>query len=134
MAVIPFDNDTGRFELTDEVHRSLLDRLPNSFGVQTAGEGVADVVVRGTIRRYDDEAPLFRPGEEPGRVNVLERQVTIVVAVEVVDVQENVILWDATSLSAQGEYLEGSQSEDQGREVAIQRLVQSIIDGLQSDW
>ena len=134
IAVIPFENETGRFELSDEIHRVLLDRLPNSFGVQTAGEDFADVVVRGSIRRYEDEAPIFRPGADPGRVEVLERQVTIVVQVEILDIQRNVILWDAGSLSAQGEYLEGSETEDLGREVAIRRLVQNIIDGIQSDW
>ncbi len=133
MAVVPFENDTGRFELTDEVHRALMERLPGSFGVQAAGEGAADAVVRGTIRRYEDEAPLFRPGEE-GRIDVIERQVSIVVHVEIVDVRENVILWDASTLTARGEYLEAGETEEIGREAAIDRLVQSIIDGLQSDW
>ncbi len=134
IAIVPFENDTGRFELTDEIHRVLMDELPGAFGVTATGENSADAVVTGTIRSYEDDAPLFRPGEEEGRVDVVERQVTITLEIRIVDVAENLILWDDTSLRVQGEYLEASESEEAGREEAIGRLVRSIVDGIQSDW
>ncbi len=133
VAILPFDNDTNRFELTQEIHEELLRALPSALGVTNAGEDVADAVVQGRISRYDLTAPLFRPGQQNDRVDVLQRQVSIRVQVELIDLVENVILWDDQGLSTQGQYLEG-ESEEVGRAEAIELLVQRIVDGAQSNW
>jgi len=134
LAVVPFENDTGRFEIGGELHQVLVDRLPQQFGVRTAGEEHADAVVRGTIRTYRVDAPSFRPGEEGRAAEVLERQVSITVQIEIIDRVNNIILWDNSNLSARGEFIEASEIEEDGRRVAIDRLVQNVIDGLQSNW
>jgi hypothetical protein len=134
LAVVPFDNDTDRFEVAQELHQILVERLPQQFGVRTAGEEHADAVVRGTIRNYSVDAPSFRPAEDGRGAQVLERQVAITVHIEVVDLVNNIILWDNSGLSARGEFEEASQIEEDGRRVAMDRLVQSVIDGIQSNW
>ncbi len=133
VAILPFDNDTNRFELTQEIHEELLRELPRALGVTNAGEDVADAVVQGRIVRYDMTAPLFRAGQQLGQVDVLQRQVSIRVEVELIDLVENVILWDDRGLTTQGQYLEG-ESEELGRIEAIELLVQRIVDGAQSNW
>lgn len=132
IAILPFENETDRFELTQEVHEALLRELPGALGIRAAGEEVADAVLRGTVRRYAVGAPLYRSGSE-GTAEVVERQVSIGLSVEIVDVRENVILWEDRSLSAQGQYLE-AQVEDVGRVEAIELIVQRIVDGAQSNW
>lgn len=134
LAVIPFENDTPRFELSEEMHALLLAELPSAFGLRTGGEEFADAVVRGTVRRYSVEAPSYRPNEAGDRSEVVERQVVIALEVQVVDLVENVVLWESTSLTARGEFLEATQDEEVGRQLALTRAVQSIIDGLQSNW
>lgn len=134
LAVIPFDNETGRFELTQEIQERFLTELPRTFGVTVAGEEHADAVIRGTVRSYNVDAPSFRPGAAPDRTEVVERRVTIVVEVQVVDRVGNMVLWENRSLSARGEYLEDSQLEEDGRLLAIERLAQAVVDGLQSNW
>ncbi len=133
VAILPFDNDTNRFELTQEIHDELLRALPSALGVTNAGEDIADAVIRGRIVRYDMTAPLFRAGQQGDRVDVLQRQVNIRVEVELIDLVENVILWDDRGLSTQGQYLEG-EPEEIGRIEAIELLVQQIVDGAQSNW
>ena len=133
VAILPFDNDTNRFELTQEIHEELLQTLPRALGVTNAGEDVADAVVRGRIVRYDLTAPLFRANQVNNQVDVLQRQVSIRVEVELIDIVENVILWDDRGLSTQGQYLEG-EPEEIGRIEAIELLVQRIVDGAQSNW
>ena len=64
---------------------------------------------------------------------MLQRQVNIRVEVELIDLVENLILWDDLGLSTQGQYLEG-ESEEVGRAEAIELLVQRIVDGAQSNW
>ena len=132
VAILPFDNDTNRFELTQEIHEELLQTLPRALGVTNAGEDVAHAVVRGRIVRYDLTSPLFR-SDQLGQVDVLQRQVSIRVEVELIDLVENVILWDDRGLSTQGQYLEG-EPEEIGRMEAIELLVQRIVDGAQSNW
>lgn len=134
IAVVPFENETTRFELTQEVHQQLLRELPRALGLQQAGQDQADAVVRGTIRRYSLQAPLFRQNQEQARADVITRQVQLTVSVEIVDRVENVILWEDSNLSVQGEYLEASETEETGKAEAIERLVQRIVDGAQSTW
>ena len=50
IAVLPFDNETNRFELPGELYDQLVRNLPSALGIRTAGEEVADAVVRGSIR------------------------------------------------------------------------------------
>jgi hypothetical protein len=132
LAVIPFENETDRFEVSQELFDAILRDVPRSFGVQTAGEPFADAVIRGTVRRYSVDAPSYRAGDEGAQV--VERQVTVAVEVQVVDRVNNVILWEDRSLQARGEFLEASELEEAGRIIAVDRLVRAIIDGLQSNW
>ncbi len=134
LAVIPFENETSRFELTQELHNVLLDELPQKFGVRTGSEEYADAIVRGSIRNYSVDAPSYRASADRQSAEVLERQVTITVRIEIVDRENNMILWDNSSLSARGEYVEASEVEEDGRRVAINRLVQDVVDGIQSNW
>lgn len=134
IAVAPFENETTRFEISGELYDQLLRNLPRSLGIRTAGEDVADAVVRGTILRYEVVAPNYRAGAEGQPAEVLQRQVMITVRIEIVDLVENVILWEDQSVTAQGEFLEASESEEVGRAEAIELLVQKIVDGAQSNW
>jgi hypothetical protein len=133
VAILPFENDTNLFRLTQEIHNRLLRELPSALGVTNAGEDVADAVIQGRILRYDMTAPLFQANQQNDNVDVLQRQVNIRVQVELIDLVENLILWDNQGLSTQGQYLEG-ESEEVGRAEAIELLVQSIVDGAQSNW
>jgi len=134
VAILPFDNETTRFELTQEIHEQLLRDLPRALGVTNAGEGVADAIVSGTITRYNLSTPLFRPGEQQDQVDVLQREVSVTIQVEFLDVENNVILWQDMNLSVRGQYLEESEGEEDGRAEAIELLVQRIVDGAQSNW
>jgi hypothetical protein len=133
IAIEVFENETTRFELSGELHERLLRALPGALGIRTAGADVADAVVRGSITRYDVVAPNYRAAGAGQPVTVLQRQVNLSVSVEIVDLVENVILWESSSVVAQGEFAEGAP-EDGGRLEALELLVQKIVDGAQSNW
>lgn len=133
IAIEPFENETTRFELSAELYDQLLRNLPGALGIRTAGVDVADAIVRGSINRYDVAAPNYRAGSGGAAPQVLQRQVSISVSVEIVDLVENVILWENNNVVAQGEFPEGAP-EDGGREIAMDLLVQRIVDGAQSNW
>ena len=134
IAIEPFANETAHFELSAELYDQLLRNLPSALGIRTAGADVADAIVRGSINRYDVIAPNYRAAQRGQAAQVLQRQVSIGISVEIVDLVENVILWESRALVAQGEFLEASETEDVGRLEAIELLVQKIVDGAQSNW
>ncbi len=136
VAILPFENQTDppRFELTDEIHQLLMRELPRALGVQLASEDVADAVIRGVIRRYDLTAPNYRQAAQGGAAQVLQRQVRLAIEIEIIDLKENMIIFEDRSLSAVGQYLEASETEEEGRTEAIELLVQKIVDGAQSNW
>lgn len=133
IAIELFENQTNRFELSAELYDQLLTNLPSALGIRTAGADIADAVVRGSITRFDVVTPNYTAGAAGQAAQVVQRQVSIAVSVEIIDLVENVILWESSSLAAQGEFAEGAP-ELEGRSEAIELLVQRIVDGAQSNW
>jgi hypothetical protein len=134
VAIVPFENTTNRPELTDEIFLQLLREFPRSQGLQPAGEDVADAVVRGTIKQYQLSTPSYRANAAGETPDVLQRQVTIVLEVEIQNLVDNVVLWESTNISGRGQYLEESETEEVGRALAIELIIQQIVDGAQSNW
>ena len=133
IAIVPFENNTNRFELTQELHEALLQRLPRALGLTVAGEENADAIVSGTIEGYDLQAPLYRSGQQNRSVEVLQRQVVLRVGAQILDRENYTILWEQ-QLRNTGQYLEASETEEAGRAEAIELCVQEIVDGAQSNW
>jgi hypothetical protein len=134
IAVLPFENQTTRLELTQELFDAMTRELPRALGVQSAAPEVADAVIEGSIVSYQTSTPNYRPGAAGDRAEVLQRQVAISVSVEIIDRVENVILFEGPSLRGEGQYLEQTETEEEGKQEALEILVQSIVDGAQSNW
>jgi hypothetical protein len=58
----------------------------------------------------------------------------ITAQVQIVDQVNSEIYWEDTGLRGEGQFLEASETEEIGRAAAIERLVQRIVDGAQSNW
>lgn len=134
IAVLPFDNETTRFELTGELHELLVRNLPAALGIRPAGEAIADAVVRGSISGYNVAAGNYSASGASGGARVNQRTVSISVSVQIVDLVENTILWEQNGLRSDGYFLDASENEDVGRAEAMDLLVQKIVDGAQSNW
>jgi len=133
IAVPELENDTERFDLAQEIREAMQQDIPRALGVRLGAEDQSQAVIRASIRRYAVDAPTYRPAPGGG-AEVLERAVSVSLQVQVIDVTRNLILWENTSLTARGVYLELSELEEDGRRLAIRQIVRDIIDGLQSNW
>jgi len=134
MAVTPCENETRRLELSAELYDLMFLRVPQQLGLTPAGEENADVVVRCVIRGYRLDAPSYRASGTGDAPEVLQRQVTIRAAVQIVDVNRQLILWEDMGVTAEGQFLEASETEEIGKLAALDLLVQRILDGAQSNW
>ncbi|HEX6133113.1 MAG TPA: LPS assembly lipoprotein LptE [Longimicrobiales bacterium] len=131
--IAPFGDETGRYDVGQQIFTELNDELPRALGLRLAGERAADALVRGTVTRYEDAAQNYRPGE-PGSVDVVQHQVQITMSIQIIDVRRSVILFEQTAVSGRGEYRPDTQSDEVARAKAIETLIQQIINGAQSQW
>ncbi len=133
VAILPFDNRTAEPTLTQEVAEALTEAMESRLGLRLASEETADAVVRGTISQYTPDAPLsFQAARSGGNVAVTRRMVVLSLQVEIYDQREGRVLWERSGLRVDGEYT--PPNEQQGREVALDKLVNDIVDGAQSQW
>jgi len=131
VAILPFDNQTPEPSLTKEVNDAVLEAFQGRLGLRPAGENTADAVVRGRVVRYDPDVPIsFQAGQ--GRADVTRRQVQITVDVEILDQREGKTLWQRQGLTEVGDYQPPQEAD--GRKVALQKLVNDLVDGAQSQW
>lgn len=130
------ENETTQLDLDILIFTQLQQEIPSSLGLQLAGRDAAHALLRGRIVRYEDVAQNYRPdtGSAIG-VDVLQREVTVVMAVELIDVGRNLIIWDGSAVTGKGTYRpDEGQTEQSARLEAIKLLVQQIRDGAQSQW
>lgn len=130
VAILPFDNDTPEPALTQEVSEAVRQAFEGRLGLRIAPEASADAIVRGRIARYDPDVPIaLQPGQ--GRVTVTKRKVQLAVDVEILNQREGTTVWKRQVL-VDGEY--NPPQEAAGRKVALDKLVNEIVDGAQSQW
>jgi hypothetical protein len=131
VAILPFDNDTPEPALTQEVSDAVRQAFEGRLGLRVAPEATADAIVRGRIVRYDPDLPVsILPGT--GQTVVTKRKVQLTVDVEIVNSKEGTTIWKQQGLSVDGVY--DPPQDTQGRKLALQKLVSSIVDGAQSQW
>lgn len=130
----PFENQTAQFDIEQVLFAELLEELPAKLGLQAAGRESADAILTGQIRRYQDQAQNYRAGTGQTTGNVLTHQVEIGISAQLVDIRDNVIRWETSSLVGRGTYRPASQSDDIGLAEAIESIIEQIIDGTQSQW
>lgn len=131
MAVLPFDNQTSSPEVQAELHDFMRGELQHRLGVRSAAQDRADAIVRGVIQSYDADVPVAF-SSDPNRAVSARRRLQITVDVEIVDQTSGKVLFERKGLRAEGDYAEGGES--QGRRQAIEKIVNDIVEGAQSQW
>jgi hypothetical protein len=131
VAVIPFENETANPEIAGELHLQLRKSLGDRLGLREAPEARASAIVTGTIRKYEPDVPVGFSAD-PALATTARRRVQLVVDVKIVDQTTGKTLFERAGLRAEGEYAE--RAEQAGRQQALERIVNDIIEGAQSQW
>src|SRR5690349_21482644 len=71
VAVLPFENRTSDPTMAQEANREVREAVQSRLGLRGATEAQADVVVRGTVTRYEPDQPVSYRGTSTsgGRAN-----------------------------------------------------------------
>ena len=131
IAVLPFENETATPEIQRELNEALRKAIASRLGLHEAPEDKASAIVRGTIVRYEPDVPIAFSAN-PAQATSARRQLKIVVDVEIIDQSTGKSLWTGKGISAQGDYAENAEAA--GRKQAVDRLVNLVIEGAQSQW
>ncbi|MFI5243830.1 MAG: LPS assembly lipoprotein LptE [Gemmatimonadales bacterium] len=131
VAVLPFENETPAPELQRELTEQLRKSLSSRLGLREASEEKASAIVRGTIVQYEIDVPEAFSAN-PAQATSARRALRIVVDVEIINSLTGKPIWSKKGLSAQGDYAENGEAD--GRKKAIDRIVNDIIEGAQSQW
>ncbi len=131
IAIIPFDNQTPSAELQQEFMARLRRELRSRLGVREAGESQASAVVRGLITRYEPDIPIAFSADRQQSV-AARRKLMLTIDIEIFDQTAGRVLWARKGMTAEGEYAERAEAD--GRRQAIEKLVNDVIEGAQSQW
>ena len=131
VAIIPFENQTATPELPRELNDALRTKLHDRLGLRDATEVKANAIVRGTIQRYETDIPVGFSANNK-QATTAARMLQLVIDIEMVDQITGKTLWQRKGLLAEGQYEE--RGEPLGRRQAIDRVVNSLIEGAQSQW
>lgn len=131
VAIIPFENKTPSPELQRELTENLRKQLHDRLGLRDATEARANAVVRGTIQRYETDIPIGYSANNKQTTSA-KRQLQITLDVEMIDQVNGKTLWQRKGMTAEGQYEERGEAD--GRKQAIDRLINDIIQGAQSQW
>jgi len=131
VAIVPFDNQTATPELPRELTDALRTRLHDRLGLRDASEAKANSIVRGTIQRYEIDIPIGYSANNK-QATTASRMLQLVVDIEMIDQVTGKTLWQRKGLLAEGQYQE--RGEATGRKLAIDRIVNDVIEGAQSQW
>lgn len=131
MAVLPFENQTSSPDLQRELFETMRRELQRRLGVRDASQDRADAVVRGVITTYDVDIPIAYSAD-PNQSVSARRRLQIVIDIEIVDQTSGKVLLQRKSLREEGDYAE--RDEPGGRRQAIERLVNDVVEGAQSQW
>ena len=110
-----------------KLRAALRDRL----NLREAPAARADVVVRGTLVKYDVDLPAGVSAD--GRQTTsTRRRLVIVIDVEIIDQTTSRTLLTKKGLQREGQYAEGGEAA--GRKNALESLIADLVEGVQSQW
>jgi len=131
MAIATFENQTASPDIPKELYDQMRRELQRRLGVRDAPSDRADALVHGSIQTYDVDVPVSFSANPQQAVSA-RRRLAITLDVEIVDQSNGHVLYANKALREEADYAE--RAEQDGRQKAIEKLVQKIIEGVQSNW
>jgi hypothetical protein len=131
LALTTFENQTPTPEIPKELYDVLHRELQKKLGVRDAPADRADAVVKGVIASYDSDVPIGFSANPQQAVSA-RRRLQLTVEIEIVDQSTGKVLFSNKALRQEADYNERAEAE--GRAQAIQKIVQDVVTGVQSNW
>jgi hypothetical protein len=139
VAVLPFDNETSDPTIAQEANQVVRDAVEQRLGLRNAAEGQADVVVTGTVRRYEPDQPVSYRGtgvqqgqNRAASVEVSKRLLQVTIEVKMLQRSTDKNLLRNAVFRLDQQYDPGNEAA--GRRAAMSQLVDDLIEEAQKQW
>jgi hypothetical protein len=129
VAVPLFENQTQEYGIRESLTQKVVDAYIQDNTLKVVNEKIADTVLSGTITGYLREAHTFDENE-----NVKEYKVRIFVKVNLEQTNKKKIIWEEENLEGWGIYSASDETEDDGKEKALQKLAEDIVNRTVKGW
>jgi len=131
MAIVTFDNQTSSPDIPKELYDTMRKELQRRLGVRDAPQDRADALVHGVIQAYDADVPVAFSANPQQAVSA-RRRLQLTIEIEILDQSNGHVLYANKALREEADYAE--RAEQDGRAQAITKIVQKIVEGVQSNW
>lgn len=123
--VATFENETQEFDLTQRITEAIINEFVGESRLRIAPDAEsADLVVRGTILDYEEEALQYDPGVAVNP-DVFSRRVLLTIDIALEDRVREETLWENAALREWGEF---SEEQGESREEGIDRVIVKIAE------
>ncbi len=129
VAVPLFDNQTQEYGIREALTEKIAERFVQDNTLKVVNEKTADSIVRGVIIRYNRESHTFDEQE-----NIKEYIVRIWVKVSFEEKKNKKTIWEDENLLGWGIYSALDETEDLGKERAIEKLAEDIVNKTVKGW
>jgi hypothetical protein len=140
IAVPLFDNQTEEYGVRESVTEAVADKFVKDNTLKVVNEKQADSILRGVITNYTRESHTYDEEE-----NIKEYIVRILVNLKFEEKNSKKIIWQEDNMQGWGIYCvtdctdengnpKSEETEDDGRERAIQKLAEDIVNRTVKGW
>jgi len=131
MAIATFENQTASPDIPKELYDDMRRELQRRLGVRDAPKDRADSFVHGVIQSYDADVPVSFSAN-PQQALTSRRRLQLTIEIEIIDQSNNHVLFANKALREEADYAE--RAELDGRKQAIAKIIQKVVEGVQSNW
>ncbi len=131
VAILPFDNLTDSPEIQREFMEALRKAMRDKLSLRDAPEDKADVIVKGIIGKYEAGISTGVSADIRG-AQLSRRQLQLVIDIDITDQQTGKVLVTSKGMQSNGDYAEGQEAA--GRKLAVEAMMDQIIQKTQSQW
>jgi len=128
IAIVPFENQTDQYELTDRLTEIIVDQFIEDGNLKVLPESSADAVLSGVLTRYSRVANIFTETDE-----VTEYKVLMDFRITLTDPKEGKELW-TEQMNQEGVFNANTETEEDGQNRAGARLVEAILNRTTKSW
>jgi len=129
IAVPLFENRTAEYGIRELLTEGVIDRFVRDGSLKVLNERLADAVLRGAVVGYQSDPYNYDAGEI-----VSEYRVTITVNVRVEDPVKRNVVWEEEAMSQWGLYEASTETEDDGKRRAVEKLAEDIVNRTVKGW
>ena len=129
IAVPLFDNQTDQYGIREDLTTNIANRFVQDNTLKVVNEKIADSILRGTITKYTREAYTYDENE-----NVKEYIVRIWVNASFEEKKNNKVIWKEDNVQGWGIYSAQDETEDIGRQRALDKLAEDIVNKTVKGW